>query len=480
MKTFVGILTLVAATSAASLAYYAPAQRSYPVIYSAHSSGLVTPTQQQYHSQDDLGQYSFGYREPLSAKQEVRSLDGVTRGAYSYIDAEGKLQTVQYTADADGFHVAATNLPKAVNVPNFRRQSAHIPVTNNVPVADNVPITDTIPATDNVAVASARAVHLAGNQQAGLYMAEPITNSLKSTGMDANDSNLELSNTVADTPEVALAKLEHLKRIEYEKERNALLSHSKLYTASTFIPTTLITVAYAADSGYYYPKPAVRTPLILTTTNVNTQQYHTQDTLGQYSYGYTEPLSTKQEVRTLDGVTRGTYSYTDAAGKLQTVNYIADADGFRVAATNLPQPVPIPATKALKPVEDTPEVAAARAQHLAAYKAVELSLAKTASQEIALTKQQSASLISKSGLPLPVQDTPEVTAAKLDFFSRYEEEKLRHKLLREKQSATKVFVKSQPFIVQSYQPQILPSNGYHYFYNYPVVPALNRNYLPVF
>ncbi|XP_037945971.1 uncharacterized protein LOC119678283 [Teleopsis dalmanni] len=227
-------------------------KKTYDVCLVSLAAPLVTPTQQQYHSQDDLGQYSFGYREPLSAKQEVRSLDGVTRGAYSYIDAEGKLQTVQYTADADGFHVAATNLPKAMSVSNFRRQSAHIPVTNNVPVADNVPITDTIPATDNVAVASARAVHLAGNQQAGLYLAEPITNSLKSTGMDANDRNLELSNTVADTPEVALAKLEHLKRIEYEKERNALLSHSKLYTASTFIPTSLPVAILPRFYGYSF------------------------------------------------------------------------------------------------------------------------------------------------------------------------------------------------------------------------------------
>ena len=40
-------------------------------------------------------------------------------------------------------------------------------------------------------------------------------------------------------------------------------------------------------------------------------------------------------MKTADGVTRGSYSYFDANGLLQTVNYISDAMGFRVAATNL-------------------------------------------------------------------------------------------------------------------------------------------------
>merc|ERR1712107_868105 len=47
----------------------------------------------------------------------------------------------------------------------------------------------------------------------------------------------------------------------------------------------------------------------------------------------TDPNSVKQEVKTADGVTRGSYSYVDANGIVQTVNYISDAMGFRVAAT---------------------------------------------------------------------------------------------------------------------------------------------------
>merc|ERR1712121_573038 len=47
-------------------------------------------------------------------------------------------------------------------------------------------------------------------------------------------------------------------------------------------------------------------------------------------------MGVKQEVKTADGVVRGAYSYIDADGIVQTVNYISDALGFRVGATNLP------------------------------------------------------------------------------------------------------------------------------------------------
>jgi hypothetical protein len=62
-----------------------------------------------------------------------------------------------------------------------------------------------------------------------------------------------------------------------------------------------------------------------------------QDALGGYNYGYATPTSSKQEFKTPDGVVQGTYSYVDANGVVQTVNYVSDAEGFKVAATNLPR-----------------------------------------------------------------------------------------------------------------------------------------------
>ena len=77
-------------------------------------------------------------------------------------------------------------------------------------------------------------------------------------------------------------------------------------------------------------------PVVSAPADITNSQFHAQDDLGQYNYGYSHPSQTKQELKTADGVTRGSYSYVDANGLLQTVNYISDAMGFRVAATNLP------------------------------------------------------------------------------------------------------------------------------------------------
>merc|ERR1712042_189909 len=101
-------------------------------------------------------------------------------------------------------------------------------------------------------------------------------------------------------------------------------------------------------SSYTYAEPVVAkvatvvaqaAPAVAVSSSVDdaaNSQYHAQDDIGQFNYGYSNPLSTKQELKTADGVTRGSYSYVDANGIVQTVNYLSDAAGFRVAATNLP------------------------------------------------------------------------------------------------------------------------------------------------
>merc|ERR1712102_194244 len=81
---------------------------------------------------------------------------------------------------------------------------------------------------------------------------------------------------------------------------------------------------------------AAEVPIVPSNMDAANSQYHAQDDFGQYNYGFSHPTQTKQELKTADGVTRGSYSYVDANGLLQTVNYISDAMGFRVAATNLP------------------------------------------------------------------------------------------------------------------------------------------------
>merc|ERR1712156_1124768 len=166
-----------------------------------------------------------------------------------------------------------------------------------------------------------------------------------------------------------------------------------------------VTGAYPYAAGAYpvvttgatyaptYTAP-VAAPTVAAAPAVTATQYHGQDELGNTQYGYSNINSAKHEVGNAHGV-QGTYSYVDANGIVQTTNYIADDLGFRVSATNLPvapgtpkvvAPVAAPVVsvapsapvhhytlpvaptfdgKAPEPVQDTPEVAAAKAAHIA-------------------------------------------------------------------------------------------------------------------
>lgn len=128
---------------------------------------------------------------------------------------------------------------------------------------------------------------------------------------------------------------------------------------SVLIVCALFAVIAAKPTDFFVSVPTIYTSHI--------SQFHSQDGLGQYAYGYNGDLSTKSETRTIDGITRGTYSYIDADGNVQTVEYTADPIlGFRAAATNLPK-APIDTAIAPEPVKDTEEVIKARANHLAAF-----------------------------------------------------------------------------------------------------------------
>ena len=76
-------------------------------------------------------------------------------------------------------------------------------------------------------------------------------------------------------------------------------------------------------------------------------QFHAQDEFGNFQYGYSNINSQKHETGNAYGGVSGSYSYVDANGIVQTINYIADELGFRVQGTNLP-------TSAIAPIDDIP------------------------------------------------------------------------------------------------------------------------------
>merc|ERR1712156_489588 len=208
----------------------------------------------------------------------------------------------------------------------------------------------------------------------------------------------------------------------------------------------------------------VAAPAVAAAPAVTATQFHGQDELGNTQYGYSNINSAKHEVGNAHGV-QGTYSYVDANGIVQTTNYIADDLGFRVSATNLPvapgtpkvvatpvvsvaattdvvapatytvpvaahtpvtyaAPAPVAPTfdgKAPEPVQDTPEVAAAKAAHIALVEANQLPV-HTYTLPVAPVHEYELPVapVFDGEAPEPVEDTPEVAAAKAAHIAKVE------------------------------------------------------------
>lgn len=80
-------------------------------------------------------------------------------------------------------------------------------------------------------------------------------------------------------------------------------------------------------------------PALVNTGSSN--QYRSQDNLGQYSFGYDEAGATggsfRHEKSDAYGNRVGSYGLTGADGRVRIVNYVADANGYRAnVQTNEP------------------------------------------------------------------------------------------------------------------------------------------------
>ncbi|KAE8738399.1 Cuticle Protein CPR RR Unclassified 26 [Frankliniella occidentalis] len=121
--------------------------------------------------------------------------------------------------------------------------------------------------------------------------------------------------------------------------------------------------AYSA-APLAYSAHAVAAPVAVAAAPLaHKSQYHAQDELGQASYGHSEPSQTHNAVQDAFGNKVGSFSYTAPDGRILRTDYVADALGYRVSSNALP----VAAAGLPLPVQDTPEVAIAKAQHLAAH-----------------------------------------------------------------------------------------------------------------
>ncbi|XP_012222762.2 uncharacterized protein [Linepithema humile] len=301
----------------------------------------------QYHMQDGSGSYQYSFTGPHHAKAES-TLNGVTQGGYSYIDANGILQTVSYTADdKNGFRVRASNMPQ--------------PPKNDLQTLQDTP-----------EVAAAKTNHLSelrkanwqdknllsykilpsyfsfaqvqqeGNSKADLNLNTRETEDTKNPfllsrseaeGIDVPKPDPSLSKVSPASPTSSTTAITSSLPISSSLRENILLKDDE--QASNQNTLQLVPLASSIQRPMAMPAPYVVS--VLPYRFLHSSLHHTQDSLGQYDYSYTGDSSAKTESRSLDGTTRGAYSYIDANGILQQVHYIADQNGFRVLATNLPE-----------------------------------------------------------------------------------------------------------------------------------------------
>ncbi|XP_050436204.1 cuticle protein-like [Adelges cooleyi] len=291
--SLVVVVGLVVACSASPSLYYGSPQ-FYGGYYQAPAS-VISPIKTQYHTQNELGQYSYGYNDGYSSKTETKHANGLTEGSYSYVDPNGVLQQYKYESDENGYRVSGTNLPSTGNV-------AAAVVSNEVQAPQ--------PARDTPEVAAAKAAHRAAYEEA--------KKAAEASPEEPSAAAIEATNSVQ-----AAYGYPAVYASPYALAAAPYAAYGYAPAAAPYAATAYAAAPYVQQySGVYSPVHS---------------QYHAQDEYGQYSYGYSGGSSSKAETKTLDGVTRGGYSYVDANGILQQYQYVSDpVNGFRISGTNLP------------------------------------------------------------------------------------------------------------------------------------------------
>merc|ERR1712123_235472 len=160
MRAFVAISTLFSC-AAAQYAHAGLPYAAAPAVAAAPYAPYVPSS--QFQAQDEFGNLNYGYANLNSAKQETGNTYAGVTGGYSYVDANGQLQKVEYIADGAGFRVADSRLPVFnPDLPVAPVYTGVAPTFNPEPLVAPV-YTGVAPASvvDTPEVAEAKAAHAA-------------------------------------------------------------------------------------------------------------------------------------------------------------------------------------------------------------------------------------------------------------------------------------------------------------------------------
>merc|ERR1712142_608610 len=132
-----------AAAPYAAAPYALPAAAA-PVVAAAPAPAPYVPyaaapyVGSQFHAQDEFKNLNYGYSNLNSAKHEIGNGYAGVNGGYSYVDANGELQTITYVADGAGFRVEDSRLPvfnpEPLVAPTFNPEPLVAPTFNPEPL----------------------------------------------------------------------------------------------------------------------------------------------------------------------------------------------------------------------------------------------------------------------------------------------------------------------------------------------------------
>merc|ERR1712156_1091397 len=337
-------------------ATYAPTYTAAVAAPTVAAAPAVTAT--QYHGQDELGNTQYGYSNINSAKHEVGNAHGV-QGTYSYVDANGIVQTTNYIADDLGFRVSATNLPVAPGTPKVVAPVAApvvsvtpttpvvAPATYTVPVAAHTPVTYAAPAPVVAPITYAAAAPIVTHAAPVHHYTLPVAPTFDGKAPEP----------VQDTPEVAAAKAAHIALVEANQ-----------------LPVHTYTLPVAPVHEYELPVAPV------------------------FDGEAPEPVEDTPEV----AAAKAAHIAKVEGNVLPAEHVFYDLPVAPVHEYELPV-APVYDGKAPEPVQDTPEVAAAKAAHIALVEANALPKAPEFYDP-----------------PVAPVDTPEVAAAKAEHMKAVE------------------------------------------------------------
>ncbi|XP_040566362.1 uncharacterized protein [Lepeophtheirus salmonis] len=368
MKYLIVLTATLVAASASFIGHPGYPYAPQPYHQVAPYYAPYTPSS-QHHSQDEYGNFAYGYENVNSQKSESGNAYGAVKGQYSYIDAYGKSQTVDYVADDYGFRASGTNLVNsadALNTGYRHKRSAIYPYAPTL--AYSVVATHPTALYHHAAPAAVAhhgpaAIHaspVAAHHGPAPAAHTAIASSQYRTQDEYDNFSFGYANENSQRQESGNGYGGVSGSYSYVDAYGK--PHTVNYVADDLgfraTGTDLVNSAYADKAyrkkrsiGYpaypsyaphayapvaraYAPHPIASIPAYHAPA-VASSQYHSQDEYDNYNYGYQNINSQKSESGNARDVVKGSYSYIDSYGKSQTVNYVADGYGFRASGTNL-------------------------------------------------------------------------------------------------------------------------------------------------